>query len=161
MYPTRIKLTQAGLLALLPCLIQSPLVWAEAPPQPLAFYRQLYPESLANDGQHSDALLDRVGYHATLPDAGSTPLTRHETDDLAFNYLWMQQYQGDYRHQNGGAALGAIVRMGLKSLYRSHYGGGTIHAGDGQDDVTSSFSGMDYNLRLNEDRVRLGIEYQF
>ena len=159
MYPTTIKLMWNGITATMFTVFFASAVWADESGVPIAFYQQIYPTTNTGNDQQSDNLLRLVSHsdsHLT-----SMPLTRRQSDNLAFNYLWLQQYRDDYRHTDGGAALGRMLRMGLKTLYRNYYGGGSIRAGSGDNDIAADYSGLGYNLRVNDDNVQLGIEYQF
>jgi hypothetical protein len=128
------------------------------------FYKQLQPLTTAKTGKSffRNNRLQRLmaddgdfDIWSTGPAYGSPA---HD-NDLAFNYLWMQQNQQNYRQKAGGAAFGILVRRGLKSLYKTHGGSGLEAIND--DDFRSDYSDLDYRLRLSSDKIKLGIEYQF
>ncbi|WP_101756953.1 hypothetical protein [Oceanicoccus sp. KOV_DT_Chl] len=105
-------------------------------------------------------LLNRV-----LPAHLHSDLVVTNTDsenDLAFNYLWMEQYKADYRSSEGGNAAGKILRRGLKAWYKSKYGKASTLSGDDEDTmVIDTLSQIDYRLRVSGDKVKLGIKYEF
>lgn len=124
------------------------------------FYAQLqrsnaYGATYRNDGE--SFLLQVMGsnYQDTL-----APSTVAEDDELAFHYLWMQQYQENYHHRDGGAAAGKILRMGVKALYKS-YVNGVIYSAQSNEDIEATISDLEYRLRVSGDKVKLGIEYEF
>ena len=95
----------------------------------------------------------------------STAINRDRTNKVDFNDLWIMQYQEDYDHKVGGAALGKILRMSLKSFYRNYRGVGTINSNYNSsyqdDEFNGNYADIGYSLHLNSDRIRLGVEYQF
>ncbi len=121
------------------------------------FHQQLLRLPKSNKASENNSLLQQVTASNVVFDA--TPIDRQVDDDLAFNYLWMQQYQQDYRHKKGSAAMGKLLRMGVKSIYNTYTGRqSNINSND---DLNHSFSNMDYRLRLSGDKVKLGVEYAF
>ncbi|WP_339339317.1 hypothetical protein [uncultured Oceanicoccus sp.] len=123
----------------------------------VTFYRQLRANSAYKTDNGNKSLLARI-----MPDqVFLEPLTNQkQADDLAFNYLWLQQQQQGYSQKNGGAAAGKLLRMGIKSLYKSYSGSSSINIGD-ESDFVSSIHNVDYRLRLSSDKIKLGIEYEF
>lgn len=93
-------------------------------------------------------------------------LVAEDDTDLQFNILWLDQYQEGYKSRNGGSALGHMLREYLKTAYKSYRernaqklsalpdekGDGRINGFDGE---------MHYRLRLNDDEVRVGFEYNY
>ncbi len=123
------------------------------------FYSQLH-KSRAVPESSTESLLDKVFPEAQFRE-GILASPEHE-DDLAFNYLWLQQHRDDYQHHDGGRALGKILRLGVKAFYNARYGDGSgnIDSAD-SDSFSKRFTNMDYRLRLNGDNLRIGIEYSF
>ena len=122
------------------------------------FYQQFRKKSDDRYRVTSDDLLDQVmPFNGIYEEAIASP---EHGDDLAFNYLWLQQHQQGYSQRHGGAAVGKILRMTFKSWYKSYYGGSITSPGV-EDDFSSKMSDIDYRLRLSDDRVRLGVEYEF
>ena len=72
----------------------------------------------------------------------------------------MQQYQQGYRHRDGTDGVNKLFRMGVKALYKSYYGNNRIQL-NSDDDISSSFSDIEYKLGVSTDKVRLGLEYDF
>ena len=149
---------------LLTLTVFSPLSNAEklylSPDQTAAapFYRQLRANTAGKTDNSNKSLLEQI-----MPDqVFLEPLigTQKQADDLAFNYLWLQQQQQDYSRRDGGAAAGKLLRMGIKSLYKNYSGNNTINTSD-ESDFDSSLYQFDYRLRLSGDKVKLGIEYEF
>ena len=123
------------------------------------FYQQLIKKSAFDRIGTNNSLLDKIVPHY---DAFSLPLSNSkQDDDLAFNYLWMQQYQLGYSHKNGGAAAGKLIRMGLKSLYKSYTNSNSVTNAAAEDDFADKFSNMDYRLRVSGDKLKLGVKYSF
>lgn len=123
------------------------------------FYQLLHSNSQPLNRYRNQSLLDQV-----MPEQRylSKPVAHPEhEDDLAFNYLWLQQHQDDYSHADGGAAAGKMFRMGIKALYRSYYGTQATANGVAEEDFTAAISRFDYRLRLSGDRVKLGVKYEF
>ena len=87
--------------------------------------------------------------------ASQLVLTPSEDTDLAFNQLWMRQYQDDYHYRKGNAALGKILRLKLREWYLSR----KVQRYSSRQALRQD--SVDYDFRLSEDRVRLGIEYSF
>lgn len=159
MYPYLIKLVRRVLVT---AALFAPLLWTEAwcqqQPAPTAFYLQYHRSAQPFDTRPSpDALqsmrLDGIRHATVYPH-------RHQRDDFDFNYLWLQQYQEGYDHRSGGAALGKILRMSIESLYRDYHGNST-RVDHGDDDFASRYQEFDYKLRLSDDRIKFGIEYEF
>lgn len=158
----RLKLAPGLFLAIIFCLYgvdlnaeSQQLAAANNPPAP--FYRQLQPDIHPAVSKPQST---PTGFHP-FPELifGSPPSNPKLEKDLTFNYLWMQQYQQGYRRIEGGAAIGKLLRIGAKSLYRSYSGSGSISTSD--DNFSDSVYDLDYNLRLSGDKVKLGIEYAF
>ncbi len=155
-----------AMLLILAGLLYSPMSKADklylSPSQATttAFYQQFRQNSASKSSNHSKSLLEQVMPNRVLLE----PLVdshEHE-DDLAFNYLWLQQHQQGYSHRDGGAAAGKLLRMGIKSLYKSYSGSSSINTNSNDEsDFNSNVSQVDYRLRLSGDKVKLGIEYEF
>ena len=94
------------------------------------------------------------------PDFDNLLISPQHEDDFVYNYLWMQQHQQGYRHRDGTDGVNKLFRMGVKALYKSYYGNNRIRL-NSDDDISSSFSDVEYKLGLSTDRVRLGLEYDF
>lgn len=158
MYPARILLTRFSTpIVLMTCL--TTLAQAqESQPQP-AFHQQYQAIGLLHAAPTRTGIMDHFGYRA--PDSHTLPLSRRQRDDLAFNYLWLQRYDGDYRDSQGGAALGRLLRMGVRSLYRSYNHRGVVLVTRGDDEFTTHYAEIEYKVRLREDQVKLGIEYNY
>ena len=122
------------------------------------FYRQLLPADTDNRQSSAPNLLQQVTASDAMFDA--FPTDREQDNDLAFNYLWMQQYQHGYEQKNGGAAVGRLLRMGVKSIYNA-YTGTTPSSTESREDFTRSTADLDYRLRLSQDKVKFGIKYEF
>ncbi|ARN75380.1 hypothetical protein [Oceanicoccus sagamiensis] len=125
-----------------------------------AFYQQFRQTSSNRANNGSKSLLEQVMPKRVLLE----PLvdTHDQEDDLAFNYLWLQQHQQGYSRREGGAAAGKLLRMGIKSLYKSYSGSGTINTNNHDDsDFKSKAADVDYRLRLSSDKVKLKVEYEF
>ena len=124
------------------------------------FYRQLIDTAPSQTG-NTDSLLEQV-----LPSHLKTKLLvsnpEHE-EDLAFNYLWMQQYQDGYKSRHGGSAAGKLLRMSLKALYRSRYQSSSSSQAASDDDslINDTFSKLDYRLKVSDDKFKLGVKYEF
>ena len=121
------------------------------------FYHQL---RSSNDSQYQpsiNGLLQRV--MSSNPMFNAAPMDPDLDNELAFNYLWMQQQQQDYKHKDGGAAIGKLLRMSIKGLYKSYSGSTSISHGD--EDVSRRISAIDYRLRVSGDKVKLAMEYEF
>lgn len=150
------------------------------------FYRQLHPSTLSHSpgdnysgrshsassyplsshsggAAHSDLMASDGRYLAdSFQQERSVMLSSQESPNYLFNYLWVQQHQLDYDHHEGSAALGKLVRLGLKSFYQQYRGNsGSIQPGTGEDSLVSELGGVDYKLRLNGSKVSLGIDYNF
>ena len=123
------------------------------------FYAQLRNTTSSHPIQNNDLLSTVAPRHLAIE--GLMPASAAQDDDLAFNYLWMQQYQEGYDSRNGGAAVGKILRMGAKALYRNYYGNGSAATMNTGDDFTSHMSNLDYHLRLSGDKINLGVAFEF
>lgn len=108
---------------------------------------------------NQDALLLQVMPHQRLSD--SLVARPEHKDDLAFNYLWLQQHRADYDYSDGGKAAGKVLRMGLKVLYHSYYGHSNRPNALSNDAFSTAVSNIDYRLRISSDRVKLGVKYEF
>jgi hypothetical protein len=95
--------------------------------------------------------------HMFVSDA---PAAQGQDRDLAFNYLWMQQYQPGYQQREGGAAVGKLLRMGVNSMYKS-YTGRNLNNSNPNADIGSTYSNVDYRVRLSGNKVKLGFKYEF
>jgi hypothetical protein len=124
------------------------------------FYQQLrMGNSRLSQNIEERSLLDHVMPElAQLNDIIASP--DHE-DDLAFNYLWLQSHQDGYSYRDGGSAAGKLLRMGVKALYKTHYGSSSSASPSSEEDFKSNLSDIDYRVRLSGDKVKLGIEYEF
>ncbi len=118
------------------------------------FYYQLHQFKSGNIQADQSSLLNKISLDTNTFNA--IPMTRNQEDDLAFNYLWMQQYQQDYEYKDGGAAIGKLLRMGLKSMYRRNNA-----SLSSENDFSSSYSSFDYHLRLSGNKFKIGLEYDF
>ncbi|MEE8059306.1 MAG: hypothetical protein V3T17_15940 [Pseudomonadales bacterium] len=123
------------------------------------FYKQLQRSGKDHYRPAQNSLLQQVMAPNLIFNASPTDPT--QDNELAFNYLWMQQYQEGYGYKGGGAAMGKLLRMGVKNFYKSYTGSNAITGIGADDDIASRFSDLDYRLRLSSDRVKLGIEYEF
>lgn len=83
------------------------------------------------------------------------------TETVDFNQLWIQQQQPNYRHKDGGAALGSLLRMGAKAFYHNYYGGKSIAVADTEEDFNGNQANLEYRLRVSDDEMKLNIEYDF
>lgn len=81
--------------------------------------------------------------------------------DLQFHRLWIQQHQDNYRSSSGGAAVGQILRMGIKSWYKSYVDSHTSTQPANADNTGLFFTELNYRLRFSSKRVKLGIDYEF
>lgn len=133
---------------------------AEPTAAPPTFYRQLYPAAEYNPIQARPSLLDRISFRAVSPQA--LPLSARERENLAFNYLWLQRYRDDADYKEGGAALGKLLRMGIKSLYSTHKRPEqTQHRDPGDDTFSANFTTVEYRFHVREDQVDLRITYTY
>lgn len=116
-------------------------------------------------------LKDRPGYQPTrtftiVTDAeNGNRLVAEDDPDLRFNILWMDQYQPGYRSRKGGAAFGQIVRGYAKALYKSYRsnragGDSFLPSAEGTGKV-GNLTDTDYDLRLSDDEVKIGIKYSY
>ena len=114
------------------------------------------------ESQNDEATLSRTQMisQSMLPSEGTLP-SYTKNGPSRFNYLWMQQYQPGYESREGTAALGKMLRIGIKTFYRNYRKSDVIRPGEGDDDIASSYAGVDYKLRLNEERISLRIGYDF
>lgn len=153
--------SQASSCALLILVAYSPsqAMADDSQPALAPFYTQLQNSYRLSDRSRELSLLQRV-----IPaqiNFDTSPINAEEDDDLAFNYLWMQQHQQGYKHKNGGAAFGKLLRMGVKQWYQSYRGNSSAGGNVTDEDITSTLSKMDYRLKVSGDKVKLGVEYEF
>lgn len=80
---------------------------------------------------------------------------------LEFNYLWMRQNQDHYRYSDGGAAIGRLFRMGVKTWYKNYRNSNKNVGLPNENGGGSINTNIDYRLRLSSDRVKLALEYEF
>jgi hypothetical protein len=129
-----------------------------APQSSQYFYQQL------RVSRDRDDYRDREGVFKQLvnryPDLDNLLINPEHEEDLTFNYLWMQQHQQNYKHRDGTDGASKLLKMGAKAMYKSYYGKGKIGF-DSNDDITRSFSNVDYRMGVSTDRVKLGVEYNF
>lgn len=124
-----------------------------------SFYQQLHkPDYAQHRAVYNPLFLQVVGNNSTL--ANSRPELIIDPD-LAFNYLWMQQYQSEYRHREGGAAAGKLLRMGIKTMLEVYTGHISTHDNLIENNVTGTLSNMGYRVRLSSDNIKLRLEYEF
>lgn len=116
-------------------------------------------------------LKDRPGYQPTrsfiiVTDAEQgNKLVAEDDPDLRFNILWMDQYQPGYRIRKNGAAFGHIIRSYAKTLYKSYRSNkaGTadfLPNAEGNGSV-GNLTDTDYDLRLSDDEIKVGIKYSY
>ena len=125
---------------------------------PPSFYQQLRLNTASETGNSNKTLLEQVMPNRVFLE----PLVAsdEQADDLAFNYLWLQQHQEGYSRREGGSAAGKLLRMGIKSLYKNYSGNSSINT-TSESDFNSSLFEVDYRLRLSGDKVKFGVEYVF
>ena len=80
---------------------------------------------------------------------------------LEFNYLWMRQSQNHYRYSDGGAAVGRLFRMGMKTWYKNYRNNNKNVDLPNENGGGSFGSDIDYRLRVSSNRVKLALEYEF
>ncbi len=130
-------------------------------PSSTPFYQQLrrYRSNSTPDSNQRDSLYDRASSKFSIFD--TLVIHPDEEEDVGFNYLWMQQQQLGYRHRDGSNAVGKLFKMSLKALYKGYYGrnsGGSITS---DDDFSSSFSDLDYRMSVSDDKIKVGVKYEF
>ena len=99
--------------------------------------------------------------YSSLSSLYNDPDSTAPDQNLAFNHLWMRQYQDDYKSRSGGSALGKLFRLGLKSAYRTYSGRNSSQYSSSKDSISSNYSDLDYRLRLSGSKVKLNIKYEF
>lgn len=143
-------------LSLLLTTLLSPSSHAETINTP--FYKQLRHAESNRYRPASNGLLQQVMASNMMFNA--SPIDPIQDDDMAFHYLWMQQHQENYKYKGGGAAIGKLLRMSVKGLYKS-YTHSRSATRQGGEDVSARFDELDYRLRLSSDKVRLRVKYEF
>ena len=76
----------------------------------------------------------------------------------ALNESWLTNKDDAYE---GSAALGKLLKMGLKATYKSFKNRGDIANSLPDENGNGSLASMKYKLRLKSDTVRLKFEYKF
>lgn len=146
------------LLAFVPRVYpESPVPHSSVEPSEF-FYQQLRPSRDQQDYRERESLFNRMA--SRYPDFDNLLLSPEHEEDFVYNYLWMQQHQQGYRHRDGTDGANKLLRMGVKALYKSYYGNSRIRL-DSDDDISSSFSDIEYKLGVSTDRVRFRLEYDF
>jgi hypothetical protein len=108
----------------------------------------------------SDSLSEDLYFRAPVSDRAYFDRDK----DLPFNYLWMRQYQDDYRYRKGTSATGKVFRRTLRNLYLSYskkpgsYSSKKTYSGDMESFFTRD---LDYRLRVSTSKVRFKVEYEF
>lgn len=92
-------------------------------------------------------------------------LVAEDDPNLRFNLLWLEQFRPGYKSAQGGSAVGNIVRSYLKTAYKAYRdrgGPSSMLPDENGSFARPDFSGgMDYNLRVDDDEVRMKVEYSF
>jgi hypothetical protein len=142
----------------------SSLVYSEPFTQALSlepsefFYQQLRQSRDQQGYQERKSMFKQMA--SRYPDFDNLLIGPQHQDDLVYNYLWMQQHQQGYRHRDGSDGANKLLRMGGKAVYKAFYGSSNIKL-DSDDDISSSFSDIEYKLGVSTDRVRFRLEYDF
>ena len=90
-----------------------------------------------------------------------TQMAMEDDPHLQFNYLWMRQNQDHYRYSDGGAAIGRLFRMGVKTWYKSYRDSNKNSSLPNENGGGSISRDVDYRLRLSSDKVKVAFEYEF
>jgi hypothetical protein len=136
---------------------ESPVLHSSVEPLEF-FYQQLRQSRDHQDYRERKSLFNRMANR--YPDFDNLLISPQHEEDLVYNYLWMQQHQQGYRHRDGTDGANKLLRMGGKALYKAYYGSSNIKL-NSDDDISSSFSDIEYKLGVSTDKVRLGLEYDF
>ena len=91
-------------------------------------------------------------------------LVAEDDPDLRFNIMWMDQFQPGYKTRRGGAAFGQLFRSYVRSLYQSYRNNqisNSLTPGAAQQGDRSDKADTDYDLRISEDEVKIGIKYSY
>jgi hypothetical protein len=84
-----------------------------------------------------------------------------EDAHLLFNTLWLQESQQYYDYDEGGAAVGKLFRIGLKTWYRSYRSANRQSNLPDENGSGAVSNDIDYRVRLSSDRVKLQFNYEF
>lgn len=90
-----------------------------------------------------------------------TQLAVSNDPHLEFNYLWMRQNQDNYRYSDGSAAIGKLLRMRMKTWYKSYRASNKNIGLPNENGGGSIGYDVDYRVRLSSNRIKLALEYEF
>lgn len=123
------------------------------------------PATFTFNSKQTTAIPERKAYIPQLISSSQFSLQSQlalENDiHLEFNYLWMRQSQDHYRYSDGGAALGRLFRMGVKTWYKNYRDSNRNVNLPNENGGGAISHDIDYRLRLSSDRVKLALEYEF
>lgn len=100
---------------------------------------------------------------ARLLDLLHDPITYEQAPNAVYDYLWLQQFDQQEDELYGSKAAQRLVQLGFKrawNQYRNRHLATYTYLPDG-DGRGSVPGGMDYQLRLSDDRIKLQLEYRF
>ena len=84
-----------------------------------------------------------------------------EDPHLQFNTLWLQEGQQHYDYDEGGAAIGKLFRMGVKTWYRSYRSANRESKLPDENGSGAVSNDVDYRVRLSSDKVKFQLNYEF
>lgn len=122
------------------------------------FYQQFRPNNTRDDYRDRARMFEQMA--SRYPELDNLLVSPEQEEALTFNYLWMMQHQPDARYREGSEAASKLLKMGAKAIYKSYYSNSKFDI-NSDDDLTSSFSDIDYRLGVSTDKVKLGVKYSF
>lgn len=75
------------------------------------------------------------------------------------NESWLNN--GQEKSYEGSAALGKLLKMGVKATYKSFKDRGSLSNKMPDENGNGSLANMKYKLRMKSDTIKLGFEYKF
>ncbi len=87
--------------------------------------------------------------------------TSMNTSQRLLNYQWLSAAEDNGQLKHGGQALSKIFMTGLKTFWDDHYGE-KFYKGTIMKDSTGVFQPeMDYRIRVNDNSLKMSLEYNF